>query len=432
MTDLAAVTSGNGSADKRLYFDMTEALMAFGGQSVQYYGIARTVYEVGKSLARMRSDIDFVVYSFAYQRFFKIAHEIDGEGQVSFLFPTEFSQRKMRTIYGSRALTRLSSWLHGLWAGRNRKVWDVNTKFFAPIELTPGVLVSLARPKLMVDLAWAIEQQKWPVKLVPLLHDLMPLYKEKRRRFSSFSRNFLNDNRYLITHSATVLTNSAFTRDEVLHFAKQGYLPSPKQMSPVPLVQYCPEGNEPPVLELPQSPFILSVGPNLGNKNIELTFQALQQLHREGRPIPEFVIAGNPRRQIREYLAKADFDPVRHKIRFIGNPTQTDLVRLYRGALALVIPSRMEGWGLPAGEALWLGTPVISSTAPALKEVCGDLALYVDPDDAKGLADAIDLLSRDAAGTAALKARIHAASPTFRTWDTVSSDLLGAVSPLIA
>jgi glycosyltransferase involved in cell wall biosynthesis len=432
MTDLPAMTPGNGSADKRLYFDMTEALMAFGGQSVQYYGIARTVHEVGKSLARMRDDIDFVVYSFAYQRFFKISYEIDGAGQVSFLFPTEFSQRKVRTVYGARFLTRLSSWLHSRRAIRRRHVWDANTKFFEPIELTCGVLVSLARPKLMVDLAWAIEQHKWPVKLVPLLHDLIPLYKEKRRRFSSFSRNFLNDNRYLIAQSEAVLTNSAFTRDEVLYFAKQGFLPSPKYLLPVPLVQYCPEGNEPPVLDLPQSPFILSVGPNLGHKNIELTFKALLQLHREGRPMPEFVIAGNPRRQIREYLAKADFDPVRHKIRFVGNPTQTDLVRLYRGAVALVIPSRMEGWGLPAGEALWVGTPVISSTAPALKEVCGDLALYVDADDAQALANAIDLLSRDAADTAALKSRIQAARPMFRTWDTVSSDLLAAVSPLVA
>ncbi len=412
------------SERSNVYFDMTEALMAFGGKNAQYYGIARTVHEVGKALAQLETQTCFVVYSFAYRRFFKISHRIDADGEVVFDFPSAFSQTKMRTVYRSSLLTAALQGLDRFRAGRNRRIWDFNARYFAPVELKPGVFISLARPKLLVDPVWTVLKDQPSVAVVPLLHDLMPLYKDKRRRFSSFARNFLNDNRFLIENAAAVLTNSVFTKNEIEHFVAQGLLPATPPMEAVPLVQFCPEGKEPPALELPQTPFVLSVGPNLGNKNIELTFSALLALHRSGRPVPDFVIAGTARRRIRDYVAGKDFDPIRDKIRFIGNPSQTDLVRLYRGALALIIPSRMEGWGLPAGEALWCGTPVIASTAPALKEACGDLALYVDPDDSEGLADSISRLMVEPETAAALRAAIASHHPSFRTWDDVARDVV--------
>lgn len=415
-----------GFVQPKVYFDMTEALMAFGGRNAQYYGIARTVHEVGRALAKSRPETCFVVYSFAYRRFFEVSHTFDANGGTVFDFPIDFSQTKMRTVYRSKFLTSALQAIDRLRAGRNRRIWDAHSRFFAPVDMGPGIFISLARPKLLVDLVWSILKDDVPVAIVPLLHDLMPLYKEKRRRFSSFGRNFLNDNIFLIENAAALLTNSVFTRNEVEHFADFGLLPATPPMEAVPLVQFCPEGTETAVLELPKTPFVLSVGPNLGNKNIELTFAAMLALHRSARPVPEFVIAGTARRRIRDYVGGKDFEPIRQKIRFIGNPSQTDLVRLYRGAVALIIPSRMEGWGLPAGEALWCGTPVIASTAPALKEACGDLALYVDPDDADGLADAISRLMNEPATADALRAKIAARHASFRTWADVARDVVNA------
>jgi glycosyltransferase involved in cell wall biosynthesis len=64
-----------------------------------------------------------------------------------------------------------------------------------------------------------------------------------------------------------------------------------------------------------------------------------------------------------------------------GYVTKDELAHLYRGASALVLPSRFEGFGLPAVEAMACGTPVVASPEPALREVAGDAAVYADDGD---------------------------------------------------
>ena len=54
------------------------------------------------------------------------------------------------------------------------------------------------------------------------------------------------------------------------------------------------------------------------------------------------------------------------------------LAELYRGAACLVQPSRFEGFGLPVLEAMASGTPVVAVPEPALEEVAGDAALFVE------------------------------------------------------
>jgi glycosyltransferase involved in cell wall biosynthesis len=61
-----------------------------------------------------------------------------------------------------------------------------------------------------------------------------------------------------------------------------------------------------------------------------------------------------------------------------GVVPQDELARLYRGAAALVLPSRFEGFGLPVLEAMASGTPVVCSEDAALREVAGDAGIYGD------------------------------------------------------
>ena len=62
-----------------------------------------------------------------------------------------------------------------------------------------------------------------------------------------------------------------------------------------------------------------------------------------------------------------------------GYVERGELAELYRGAAALVMPSRFEGFGLPLLEAMACGTPVVATPDPALREVAGDAVLFAEP-----------------------------------------------------
>jgi len=80
-------------------------------------------------------------------------------------------------------------------------------------------------------------------------------------------------------------------------------------------------------------------------------------------------------------------------IKFLGYVSDEDLVNLYQNAEAFVYPSLYEGFGLPPIEALSLGTKVIISDIPSLREVCGSQAFaYFNPQSKTELISAFDLL----------------------------------------
>ncbi len=83
------------------------------------------------------------------------------------------------------------------------------------------------------------------------------------------------------------------------------------------------------------------------------------------------------------------------------------LLGLVKGATALLAPSLAEGFGLPAMEAMALGTPALTSHAGAPAEVTGTAALLVDPYDVRRLGEAIAALDTDAG----LRAQLSDAGP---------------------
>jgi glycosyltransferase involved in cell wall biosynthesis len=114
-----------------------------------------------------------------------------------------------------------------------------------------------------------------------------------------------------------------------------------------------------------------------------------------------------------------------------GYIPDAELVHLYNRAYALVQPSLMEGFGLPAVEAMACGIPVISSRAGSLPEVIGDAGLFFDPTDVGEMAATMsDLLSehprRDEMGRRALdRARLF-------SWERAARALMDCFAELEA
>ena len=85
------------------------------------------------------------------------------------------------------------------------------------------------------------------------------------------------------------------------------------------------------------------------------------------------------------------------RLNLVGRVSTEELIHLYRRASLVAVPSRYEGFGLPAAEAMACGTPVVSTSAGALPEVVGDAGLLVPRDDPAALASGIaSLLDRAA------------------------------------
>ncbi len=83
------------------------------------------------------------------------------------------------------------------------------------------------------------------------------------------------------------------------------------------------------------------------------------------------------------------------RVRFVHGISTEEMVRYYAEATLAVVPSVYEGFGLPAGEAMACGVPVISTDGGALPEVVGDAGLIVPARSIDALAGAIDQLLQD-------------------------------------
>jgi glycosyltransferase involved in cell wall biosynthesis len=151
--------------------------------------------------------------------------------------------------------------------------------------------------------------------------------------------------------------------------------------------------------------YLLFVGVFEARKGLETlyaAFQAVAKVHPELR----LVLAGRPGWGTRSLLSDLRADA---RVHFVISPSDEVLVELYASAALLAFPSRMEGFGLPAAEALAMGCPVVSSDLPTVREFAGEVPVYVPVEDAMALAEAIEeiLVDQTEAEARASAARVR-------------------------
>lgn len=184
-----------------------------------------------------------------------------------------------------------------------------------------------------------------------------------------------------------IIAVSEETRKNIMHF----FGVSPEKIRVI--YQCCDEPFMKPVppphrdavqakYNLPQQ-YVLSVGSITERKNLLTIVQAL---HRLKDRLDAFLVVvgkgGAYRKKVARYVAD---NGLQERVLFLGAVPSEDLPALYQMADLFVYPSLFEGFGIPVIEALWSGTPVITSRGSCFAESGGPDSIYVDPLNAEAL-----------------------------------------------
>lgn len=189
--------------------------------------------------------------------------------------------------------------------------------------------------------------------------------------------------RTVVKRSAYIITPTNYTKQDLLKFKT---LPDERVV-----VTYEAAGlvskKETPVAHYAGRKFMILVGRSEVYKNQRGAIEAFHKL-KKTHPELRLVIIGNRDKTSRELEEWAYHKGYRH-IEFFGFATDAQLAWFYNHCAVYVFPSFMEGFGLPALEAMRHGAPVVSSNTTCMPEVLGGAALYFDPLNPKDMAKKI-------------------------------------------
>jgi glycosyltransferase involved in cell wall biosynthesis len=203
---------------------------------------------------------------------------------------------------------------------------------------------------------------------------------------------------YLARRASAVVTVSNDARDDLIRILK---LPAAK----VHVIYEAASSEFKPVADpsrkdalrskygLPDQ-YLIFVGSLESRKNLVRLVRAVDQVRNAGFA-HRLVIAGAPGWMSGRLYEEIDRLDLQDWVKLVGYVPDADLPGLLSMSTLFVFPSLFEGFGLPTLEAMSCGTPVLTSDASSMPEVCGGAAHYVDPEDEASIAEGIMTVLRD-------------------------------------
>ena len=141
-------------------------------------------------------------------------------------------------------------------------------------------------------------------------------------------------------------------------------------------------------------PYAVYIGTLEPRKNLVRLVRAFAQLL-EVEPEYRLLLIGRKGWAAERVFDEIERQGVSRSVQWLGVIPDEDVVHLLKGASMLAYPSLYEGFGLPALEGMAAGVPVLSSDSHALREVCGDGALLVDPTSESEIFEGMRTLALD-------------------------------------
>ena len=281
-----------------------------------------------------------------------------------------------------------------------------------PYEAEPGsfrthlhlpLLLNEQRINLL-HMPWFYAPAMVPCPLVITVHDLTEIFLAARGpEFVQAGRRFFA-RRAMMKASCVLAVSQAAARDVVRAFG----VPEAKvavvhnALDARFATEPYPAADESRILErhAVNHPFVLYAGNIRPHKNLTRLIEAFAIVKGELRGHPELgalklLVIGDElakHSDLRRAVVRAR---VREDVRFLGFVEHSVLRVFYTRARAFLFPSLYEGFGLPPLEAMAHGTPVVTSDASSLPEVCGDAAMLVNPEKVFDIARGIQQVLTD-------------------------------------
>lgn len=225
------------------------------------------------------------------------------------------------------------------------------------------------------------------VPTVVTLFDVMPLRLSEMFLQRARHRRFYEFQLEACRRAATVITASQATARDLMHYAiapraRIAVIP----LAPPPLAVNI-SLSEAGRAMLQAAPFLLHVGGNEPQKDQRTVLRAFGLLCRNPAFRHCLILVG--KHHLDDTPALEMTTRAARRILRLSDATRADLDALYAKCDAFVFPSLYEGFGLPLLEAMRAGAPVITANVSAMPEIGGDAAVFVEPQNAQALADAV-------------------------------------------
>jgi len=248
-----------------------------------------------------------------------------------------------------------------------------------PVEPDSTVLVSTH--------SWLAKEKTWQwargrhIRAIVFIHDLIPIdfpeYQRPEEKAFHATRM-----RLTLLHAAALIVNSSCTASAIERFAQRENLPVPPVLV-APLGHNLPTPRSSALPDGLRTPYFVVLGTIEPRKNHLLPLALWREMVKNSAGfVPQLVVVGRRGwecEQVVDMLERCE--AIHPHLLEINNASDEQVVSLLKGARALLMPSFAEGFGMPVQEALAVGTPVITSPLPAIKEFAGDIPDYAEPYD---------------------------------------------------
>lgn len=234
--------------------------------------------------------------------------------------------------------------------------------------------------------------------LVVTIHDLIHLTDPGVKRTLGarlYARPVYN---LVARRAGRILSDSEFTKQQIV---KHLSIPASK-VSVVYLgvsQHFCPRDRNQAIARVSsrlglKRPYVLFVGNLKPHKNVKTLIRAFARIGAQNEIDHQLVILGDDRKGKEALASECERLGIAERVLIVPQAPYEDLPWVYGAAEVLVMPSLIEGFGLPVLEAMACGTPVVCSRAASLPEVAGDAAEFFEPTNVDDLAATLERVLR--------------------------------------